>query len=212
MSRFKEKVGAAFADFLGRLSEGELAPLRRAALAPARGRVLEIGAGPGFNTTHYPDAVEEIVLTEPGGELLRRAERRASASGRRVVVMQATAERLPFEDASFDTVVSTLVLCSVRDQDRALAEIRRVLRPGGELLFMEHVRAEDPKRARWQDRLERPWGVVAMGCHPNRATLDRIEAAGFAVRELRRGELPKSPPIVRPLVTGRAVAAGDGRR
>jgi len=206
MSRFKEKVGAAFADFIGRRSEGELAPLRRAALAPARGRVLEIGAGTGFNAAHYPDAVEEVVLTEPGRELLRRAEGRAAASGRAVRVSRAFAEELPFEDDSFDAVVSTLVLCSVRDQDRALAEIRRVLRPGGELLFMEHVRADDPKLARWQDRLERPWHVVAMGCHPNRATLERIEAAGFVVRELRRGELPKSPPIVRPLVAGRAVA------
>jgi SAM-dependent methyltransferase len=94
----------------------------------------------------------------------------------------------------------------VRDQDQALAEIRRVLKPGGELIFMEHVRADDPKRARWQDRLDRPWRVIAMGCHPNRATLERIRAAGFEVQDVRRGELPMSPPIIRPLVTGRAVA------
>jgi SAM-dependent methyltransferase len=98
------------------------------------------------------------------------------------------------------------VLCSVRDQDAALAEIRRVLKPDGALLFIEHVRADDEKLARWQDRLERPWRVVAMGCHPNRATLERIEAGGFAVEELRRGELPRSAPIVRPMILGRAVA------
>ena len=206
MSRFKDKVGAAVADLLGRMAEKEMAPHRRATLAPARGRVLEIGAGTGFNAAHYPGAVEEVVLTEPGTELLRRAERRTGRSGRRARFVRAFAEELPFEDDSFDTVVSTLVLCSVRDQDRALAEIRRVLKPGGELLFLEHVRSDDPKSARWQDRLERPWGVIAMGCHPNRATLGRIEAAGFEVRDLRHGKLPKSPPIVRPMICGRAVA------
>src|SRR5919197_125579 len=132
MSRFKERIGAAFADFLGRLSEKELAPHRRVALTSAR---------------------EEIVLSEPGRELLRRAKRRASATGRHLDFVQAFAENLPFEDNSFDTVVSTLVLCSVRDQDQALAEIRRVLKPGGELIFMEHVRADEDRLARWQDRL-----------------------------------------------------------
>src|SRR5206468_3807244 len=120
--------------------------------------------------------------------------------------VETGAESLPFEDDSFDTVVSTLVLCTVPDADRALAEIRRVLKPGGEFLFMEHVRADDEKLSRWQDRLERPWRVVAMGCHPNRATLARIEAAGFEVEDLRRGELPKVPPIVRPMILGRAVS------
>ncbi len=127
-------------------------------------------------------------------------------SGRTVRAVRAPAERLPFEDGSFDTVVSTLVLCSVGDQDEALAEVRRVLRPGGRFLFLEHVRAEDAKRARWQDRLNRPWRVVAMGCNANRATLARIEAAGFEVEELRHGELPKSPPLIRPMIAGRAVA------
>jgi SAM-dependent methyltransferase len=206
MGIFKDRIGPAIADFLGRRWERDLAPYRRSALAAARGRVLEIGAGTGFNVPHYPDGVDEVVMTEPGAGLLRRAERRAGESGRRVASVQAFAEELPFEDDSFDTVVSTLVLCSVRDQDEALAEIRRVLKPGGELLFMEHVRAADEKLARWQDRLERPWGVIAMGCHPNRATLERIEAAGFEVEGLRRDELPKVPPIARPMIVGRAVA------
>jgi ubiquinone/menaquinone biosynthesis C-methylase UbiE len=183
-----------------------MAPHRRSVLEHARGRVLEIGAGTGFNIRHYPDDVEEIVITEPGAGLLRRAEGRAAESGRPVRAVLAFAERLPFEDDSFDTVVSTLVLCSVRDQDMALAEIRRVLKPGGRLLFIEHVRADDPKSARWQDRLDRPWSVVAMGCHANRATLGRIEAAGFDVEELRHGQMPKAPPIVQPMILGRAVA------
>jgi SAM-dependent methyltransferase len=210
MSGIKEKVGAAVADFVGRRFEPVLVPYRRELLRGARGRVLEIGAGTGFNAPHYPDAVGEVVVTEPGRELLRRAEPRVAAAGRPARLVRAFAEELPFEDDCFDTVVSTLVLCSVRDQQRALAEIRRVLRPGGQLLFLEHVRAEEPKLAQWQDRLERPWGVVAMGCHPNRATLAAIEAAGFEVTELRHGELPKSPPIVRPTIAGRAVAPGRG--
>lgn len=178
--------------------------MRAALLRNARGRVLEIGAGTGFNIRHYPAEVTQVVLTEPGEALLERARRRAAEGGRSVEAVRARAEALPFDDASFDTVVSTLVLCSVRDQDKALAEVRRVLKPGGAFLFIEHVRADDPRSARWQDRLERPWRVVAMGCHPNRATLERIEAAGFELEELERGELPKSPPIVRPMITGRA--------
>jgi SAM-dependent methyltransferase len=206
MSLFKDRVGPAIAEFLGKQAEEEMAPHRRSVLEHARGRVLEIGAGVGFNLRHYPAGVEEVVVTEPGPGLLRRAERRAGDTDRPVRFAEAKAEKLPFEDDSFDTVVSTLVLCSVRDQDEALAEIRRVLKPGGRLLFIEHVRSDDPKRARWQDRLDRPWGVVAMGCHANRATLGRIEAAGFDVEELRHGELPKSPPIVKPMILGRAVA------
>jgi SAM-dependent methyltransferase len=206
VSLFKDGLGVAIADF-GRRVEPEFAPHRRSVLQQARGRVLEIGAGVGFNAQHYPADAEEVVITEPGERLLRRAERRAAEAGRTVRAVRAFAEDLPFEDDSFDTVVSTLVLCSVRDQDAALAEIRRVLKPDGALLFIEHVRADDERLARWQDRLERPWRVVAMGCHPNRATLERIEAAGFAVDELRRGELPRSAPIVRPMILGRAVVA-----
>jgi ubiquinone/menaquinone biosynthesis C-methylase UbiE len=100
--------------------------------------------------------------------MLERTRRRAATSALRVTVRQASAEALPLEDASFDTVVSTLVLCSVDDLDRALAEIHRVLRPGGQLIFVEHVRWEDPERTKWQDRLERPWMVLADGCHANR--------------------------------------------
>jgi SAM-dependent methyltransferase len=203
---FKDRIGPALADWLGKRVEPDLAPHRRSALEQARGRVLEIGAGTGFNAPHYPGAVDELVVTEPARGLLRRAERRAAELGRPAEFVATGAERLPFEDDSFDTVVSTLVLCTVPEADRALGEIRRVLKPGGQFLFMEHVRSDDERLSRWQDRLERPWRVVAMGCHPNRATLERIEAAGFEVEELRHGELPKVPPIARPLITGRAIA------
>src|SRR5262245_38225248 len=201
-----DSAAAALYDFFGRQTEKAFAPHRRELLTHARGRVLEIGAGTGFNLEHYPAGVDEIVFTEPSPAMLRRAEGRAAALGGRAQGVQTPAERLPFERASFDTVVSTLVLCSVGDQDDALAEIRRVLTPDGRFLFIEHVRSDDERLARWQDRLERPWGVVSFGCHPNRATLDRIEAAGFAVEALESGALPNAPRLVRPMITGRAVA------
>jgi ubiquinone/menaquinone biosynthesis C-methylase UbiE len=181
------------ADFRGRL------------VAAANGRVLEIGVGTGFNLPYYPE-VAELVITDPSEWMLRRAKRRASEVGRRVKVVRAPAQSLPFEDGAFDTVVSMAVLCSVPDQREALHEVRRVLRPGGQLLFSEHVRSDDPKRAKWQDRLEGVWKVLADGCHPNRDTLAAIEASGFELAEVERGELPGVPSLVRPLVTGRAVA------
>jgi ubiquinone/menaquinone biosynthesis C-methylase UbiE len=181
---------------------------RRKLLAPAEGRVLEVGAGTGFNLRHYPDTVGDVTLTDELDGMLRRAERRAEEAGRRVETTTAPVERLPFEDGSFDTVVGSLLLCSVDDQDAALAEIRRVLKPGGRYLFLEHIRSDDPELARRQDRWERIWGVVALGCHPNRATLPRIESA-FAVEEVEHGELPLGPRIIRPYVLGRAHKPGN---
>lgn len=113
-------------------------------------------------------------------------------------------ERLPFPDASFDTAVATLVFCTIPDPGAALAEIARVLRPGGRLLFLEHVRAADPRVARWQDRLERPWGWFGRGCHPNRDTLATIEASELEVAEVEHDRMPTAPPIVRPLIAGAA--------
>lgn len=204
MGLFRDKVAPAMYDFLMRRSADEFDPQREAVLAGAGGRVLEIGAGTGLNLRFYPPAVEEIVATEPEAGMLGRTRQRAEELDRPVRFVEATAEQLPFEDDEFDTVVSTLVLCTVEDQDRALAEIHRVLKPGGRFLFIEHVRSDDPKRARWQDRLERPWKVLNMGCHPNRRTLESIERAGFRVEDLERGTLPKAPPIVRPMIAGSA--------
>jgi len=112
---------------------------------------------------------------------------------------------MPFEDASFDTAVFTLVLCTVPNPVAALTEAARVLKPGGKLLFVEHVRAEEPSIARWQDRLERPWYFFGDGCHCNRDTASMIGAAPFEQVRVERGEMPKAPPIVRPLVHGAAV-------
>ena len=119
-------------------------------------------------------------------------------------MVEAPAERLPFEDGSFDSVVSTLVLCSVETPAAATGEIVRVLKPDGRLLYLEHVRAPTSGLARWQDRLERPWGWLGAGCHPNRDTVAQLEAAGFETESLVRDRMPKAPPIVRPMVRGRA--------
>jgi SAM-dependent methyltransferase len=184
------------------------AELRRKLLAYARGRVLEIGVGTGLSLPHYPP-VDGLVAADPSEPMLRRARRRAAEAGRDVTFVQARAEQLPFEDDSFDTVVSMVVLCTVENQQRALQEIRRVLRPTGQFLFSEHVRSEDPKRARWQDRLETIWGVIANGCHPNRRTLNAIRAAGFDDGGVEEGELPGVPALVRPYVSGSAVVRGE---
>jgi ubiquinone/menaquinone biosynthesis C-methylase UbiE len=183
------------------------AELRRKLLAHARGRVLEIGVGTGLSLPHYPQ-VDELVATDPSEPMLRRARRRAAEVGREATFVEAPAEQLPFEDDSFDTVVSVAVLCTVEDPQHALQEIRRVLRPNGQFLFSEHVRAEDPKRARWQDRLEGIWGVVGNGCHPNRRTLHAIREAGFDVTAVEEGELPGVPALMRPYVSGRALVGG----
>src|SRR5690349_236003 len=180
--------GRLFAAVYDRMSKGAeeagLSDMRARVLAKAQGATLELGAGTGANLQHYPDTVTELVLTEPSEHMARRLRDKLAASGRGAEVVVAPAERLPFEDALFDTVAGTLVLCTADDAAAALREAVRVLRPGGQLLFLEHVRADDAGLARWQDRLEGVWGFVAAGCHPNRDTLAAIEAAGLTVDEL----------------------------
>ena len=202
MMSVRERLFAALYDRVGaRWEERYGAELRRELLSGARGRVLEIGVGTGLSLPHYPP-VDELVGVEPSGPMLDRARLRAEAAVRDVRLVQASAENLPFEPASFDTVVAIAVLCTVDNPGRALREVRRVLRPEGRFLFSEHVRSPDSGRARWQDLLERPWGFVAGGCHPNRRTLAAIEAAGFEVAELEEGEFPAMPRLVRPYVKG----------
>ena len=201
--------GRVFAAMYDRLMAGSekagLAQQRGELLERARGRVLEIGGGTGANLPYYDAAVEELVVTEPEEPMARRLERKVREQSRPVQVVRAAAEQLPFDDARFDTVVSTLVLCTVGDPRRALAEIHRVLRPGGALLFLEHVRSDDPKLARWQDRLNGFNRRIGHGCNCNRRTLEAVEKAGFAVSNVTRGQFPKAPPVVRPLVAGAAV-------
>jgi ubiquinone/menaquinone biosynthesis C-methylase UbiE len=178
---------------------------RRRLLAEARGRVLEIGAGTGLNLRHYPTAVEELVLAEPVAEMSARIDVDVRGDDLAVSVIQARAEELPFADDAFDTVVSTMVLCTVADPERALAEIRRVLRPGGRLLFCEHVRSDSPRLARWQDRLAGPWAAFAEGCRCDRDTLPAI-AEHLDVTEVERARWSGMVPIVHQLVVGAATA------
>jgi SAM-dependent methyltransferase len=187
---------AASYELMSRASEKRLGPMRQRLLDGVRGDVLEIGAGTGLNFAHYgPDA--RVIALEPDPYMLRRAEAHLVKLGRRNIdVRREPAEVLPFADASFDFVVSTLVLCTVRDLPRSLAEARRVLRPGGELRFMEHVRGEG-LLGRVQDAVQPVWGWCAAGCHANRRTEAALTAAGFAFGEMSRMRLePWMPAIV----------------
>ena len=178
---------------------------RKELLGTAAGRVIEIGAGTGVNIQYYSDAVSELVVCEPAEPMARRLERKLASFRQPVRVVRAAAEQLPAENASFDVAVSTLVLCTVENPQRALAELHRVLKPGGRLLFIEHVRAEEPRLARWQDRLNSLNRRIAQGCNCNRNTVAAIAAAGFTINRLDQDRLRKVPPIVRPLVCGVAV-------
>jgi ubiquinone/menaquinone biosynthesis C-methylase UbiE len=203
------RIFAAVYDRMASVGErAGMADIRAGLVGEASGRTLEIGAGTGLNLAHYTDAVPELVVTEPDPFMASRLRKRLAADPPRpatVQVVEAPAEELPFEDESFDTVVSTLVLCSVEAPERAVAEIVRVMDPAGRLLCVEHVRSPDSRRlGRWQDRLERPWGWFTGGCHPNRDTVAALEAAGLHTEGLVRDGLPKAPPLVRPLVRGTA--------
>jgi ubiquinone/menaquinone biosynthesis C-methylase UbiE len=187
---------------VGHLMDAEIGDHRRRLLAGLHGRVLEVGAGNGLNFPHYPATITEVLAVEPEPYLRRLAMAAASQAPAPIRVADGTAEALPADDATFDGVVASLVLCIVTDPDQALAEVRRVLRPGGTLRFYEHVRATDPRLARWQDRLERPWGWLVGGCHPNRDTVAAITAAGLQVVQLDRFDLPSMPPLARPHVLG----------
>lgn len=180
---------------------------RRDLLGRARGRTVELGSGTGLNLRYYPDSLDELTLTEPEAAMRARLSRKLRRGRRPAQVVDASAERLPFADETVDTVVSTLVLCTVDDPDAALREIERVLRPRGRLLFLEHVRARSPRLASWQDRLAGPWQRFAEGCHCNRATLELIRARGLELEDIQETSWRGMPPIVRPLITGVATKA-----
>ncbi len=192
--------------------EAGLRRMRVELLDGAGGRVLEIGAGTGVNLGLYPEAVTDLVMTEPDPHMAKRLRAKATTAGSVATIVEAPAERLPFGDAEFDFAVAMLVLCTVPDPIAAVAELARVLKPGGRLLFVEHVRSRHPDLARWQDRLERPWRFLADGCHCNRDTLAMLSASRFELGAVAHDRTPKAPPIVRPLVHGearlRAQAAG----
>jgi ubiquinone/menaquinone biosynthesis C-methylase UbiE len=175
-----------------------LAGRRRSLLAGLSGRVLEIGAGTGTSLRHYPPEVTEVVAVEPEPYLRARLSEAASAATVAVTVVDAAAERLPLDDGTFDAAVASLVLCSVVDPDRVLAELARVLRPDGELRFLEHVASPHAGRRRAQrvaDATLWPW--LSGGCHLGRDTVGLLAAAGFAIDRDERfafGIPPLDPP------------------
>jgi len=194
---------AMYDRLLAGTEEAGMRERRREVLAQARGRTIDIGAGTGANLGLFPDDLERVVMAEPDPHMVKQLRPKLAASGLEIELVEAGAENLPFDDSSFDTVVFTLVLCTVPDPRAALAEAARVLKPGGQLLFIEHVRGKDGL-AKWQDRLEGPWKFFADGCRCNRDTVANIEASPLTVERVEHGELPKSPPLVRPLVWGSA--------
>lgn len=176
-----------------------LGPHRAYLVGAARGRVLDVGSGTGINFEHYPPGAE-VVAIEPDTYMLRRAQARADRLGKPVKLLDESAEDLPFPDASFDVAVATLVFCTIPNPDRALQELRRVLRPSGQLRFLEHVRAARPGWARFQDAIVPLWRRIGAGCHPNRDTVAAIERAGFRIGEVNCYAFGPHP--IRPFVRG----------
>lgn len=198
-----ERFFALYYPILIGLSEraGE-AERRHDLIAEATGRTLEIGAGGGHNLAHYPAAVTELVVTEPSPHMIRQLTA-AVAARPHTQLVQTGAECLPFDDASFDTVVATFVHCSIPDPRVALTEIARVLKPGGRYLFIEHVRSTDNARlARFQDLVALPHRYLAAGCHPNRRTEELLDASPLTVESLVHEPMPRALPTVRPTIRG----------
>ena len=183
-------------------------------LAGLHGQVLEIGAGTGANVGHYRAPIERVVFTEPDPgmrhQLVTKLDAARGAGSFRPAgseVLADSADRLSFADASFDAVVATLVFCTVPDPDAALAEVRRVLKPGGRLVFLEHVAAEDrPDRLKWQRRIDPVWKRVVGGCRLTRRTADTIEQAGFTIEAITRESARKATPLIRPTIRGTAIS------
>ena len=191
-----------------RAEEAGLRKIRRRLISHAWGDTLEVGAGTGLNLDHYPVAVGRLVCSEPSPPMLSRLRQALAdrpATGRSCEIVRADVQTLPFADQSFDTVLCTWVLCSVDDPRRALSEIARVLRPGGQFLFLEHVRApEGSWLGRFQDLVQRPHRALAAGCHPNRRTEALIEQSPLVLQWLAHERQPSLLVTVRPTILGSA--------
>jgi ubiquinone/menaquinone biosynthesis C-methylase UbiE len=209
MSLYGRIFAARYDSVFARAERGGLSEMRARVVSGAHGRTLELGAGTGLNLKHYPADVLELTLTEPEEPMAKRLQERVSAERPGCTVIRAPAEQLPFDADSFDSVVATLVLCTVSDQAAALAEIRRVLKPEGSVLFLEHVRSDHPRVARLQDLIQPLWIHIGHGCHCNLDTLTSICNAGFEVTDLEHDDLPAAPGFVRPLIIGTATPTAN---
>ena len=172
------------------MRQKQLLPFRRRVIGEAEGRILEIGVGSGLNLPLYGSAARAVIGIEPSPELLRMARRRAAGISVPVEFLETSAEAIPLDAGSVDAVVTTWTLCTIPDAPRALTEMRRVLKPGGALLFVEHGRAPEPGVARWQDRLDPLWSRFAGGCHLNRKIDDLVSGSGFRIDRLEHGRMP----------------------
>jgi ubiquinone/menaquinone biosynthesis C-methylase UbiE len=198
-------MAAVYDRFMRVSEEACLGRWRAELLRELSGAVLEVGAGTGVTLAHYPKTLTRLVLCEPDPHMRRKLGEKLAAAGMKAELSDAAAERLPFPDASFDAVVGSLVLCSVRDQGAALAEIARVLKPGGRLVFLEHVAADArPARLKWQQRVEPVWKHLMGNCHLTRRTEAAIVAAGLRIERIERESIRKALPIVRPSIRGTA--------
>lgn len=172
------------------MRQKQLLPFRQRVIDAAEGRVLEIGIGSGLNFPFYGGAVTSVIGLEPSSELRSMARPRAEAAAVPITLLDASAETIPLDSGTIDTVVTTWTLCTIPNAARALGEMRRVLRPGGALLFVEHGRAPEPGVARWQDRLDPLWSRLAGGCHLNRKMDDLINGSGFRIEALENARIP----------------------
>jgi ubiquinone/menaquinone biosynthesis C-methylase UbiE len=183
----------------------DLVPYRQRMLFAAEGRVLEIGIGSGINLPFYGPKVREILGLEPSPRLLAMAQHAARESVSPVTLIEGSAEAIPLDGASIDTVVTTWTLCTIPEVDQALGEMHRVLKPGGQLLFIEHGLAPEESVRKWQNRLTPLWKPIAGGCHLNRPISNLIETAGFNITTLENSYLPRAPRMMGYLYQGRAL-------
>lgn len=185
------------------MRQGTFSAYRRRLVPVAQGRVLEVGLGSGLNLPFYTEAATQVVGLDPSPRLLAMARHIHPTSAASIELIEGSAEALPLEDKSIDTVVTTWTLCSIPDVVAALREMRRVLRPSGELLFVEHGRSPDAKVRRWQDRLTPVWKRLGGGCHLNRPILELLEQSGFRIERIETGYM-KGPKPMTFMYEGRA--------
>jgi len=201
-------VARLYDNFMHRTEVESLGEWRAALLAQVSGEVLEIGAGTGVNLAHYPEGLSRLTLVEPDRNMRRRLELKLVASELNATVSSASADALEVEDGSLDFAISTLVLCSVPDPAGALTAMKRALKPGGRLVFLEHVAHAAPERLVWQRRIEPVWCQLANGCRLTRDTETLIAEAGFTITEITRGSMYPAPSFLRPTIRGVAINPG----